>query len=133
MLFLNPTQLSLLSIDLPDIDSVSIDRLAHREIFEWSDSGPFAIFADIPESKVEITITQRLERELSLSGPRPGEQGMLEFIISPNASHAHRQKFSAQVVVRSVRIDLATKPKRLISLAALSPDGATDPIAISDA
>ncbi|MBX3388072.1 MAG: hypothetical protein KF691_01310 [Phycisphaeraceae bacterium] len=133
MLFLNPSQLSLLSIDLPDIDSVSIDRLAHREIVEWSDSGPFAIFADIPEVKVEITITQRLEREFTLAGPKPGEQGTLEFIISPNASHAHRQKVSAQVVVRSIRNDLAAKPERIISLAALSPNGATDPITFSDA
>lgn len=132
MLFLNPSQLSLLSTDLPDIDSVSIDRLAHREVVEWSDAGPFAVFADIPESKVEITITQRLEREFSLAGPLPGEQGALEFIIAPNASHAHRQKVSAQVVVRSVRNDLAAKPKRIISLAALSPDGTTDPISFVD-
>lgn len=134
MLFLNPTKLSLLSADYSNIESVSIDRLVHKEITDYSDTGPYAVFADIPESKVEISITQRLDTgpDQSLSGPKPGQHGTLELITSPNASQAQRKKLTAQVVIRSVRYDLAAKPKRTINLVALSPDGATDPITLTD-
>ncbi|MBL8876944.1 MAG: hypothetical protein JNM86_14195 [Phycisphaerae bacterium] len=138
MLFLNPTKLSLLSADYSNIESVSIDRLAHREVTEYSDAGPYAVFADIPESKVEIAITQRLDtgamtiNDQSLTGPKPGQQGTLELITSPNSSQAQRKKLTTQVVIRAVRYDLAAKPKRTISLVAISPDGATDPITLID-
>lgn len=134
MLFLNPANLTLLSTTYSNIESVSIDRLAHKEITEYSDAGPFAVFADIPESKVEIAITQRLDTgpDQSLTGPKPGQQGTLELITSPNSSQAQRKKLTTQVVIRAVRYDLATKPKRTISLVAISPDGATDPITLTD-
>jgi len=134
MLFLNPPSLSLLSTTYSNIESVSIDRLAHRELTDYSDSGPYAVFADIPESKVEIAITQRLDsgNDQSLTGPKPGQQGTLELTTSPNASQAQRKKLTAQVVIRSVRYDLTAKPKRTISLVAISPDGAADPIVLVD-
>lgn len=134
MLFLNPAKLTLLSADYSNIESVAISRLAHHEVTEWSDAGPFAVFADVPECKVEIAITQRLDTgpDQSLLGPKPGEQGALELTTSPNASHAQRKKLIAQVVVRAVRYDLGAKPKRTISLVAISPDGAADPIVLTD-
>lgn len=134
MLFLNPSKLTLLSADYTNIESVSIDLLTHHEATEWSDAGPFAVFADVPECKVEIAITQRLDSgaDQTLLGPKPGQQGTLDFTTSPNASQSQRMKLAAQVVVRAVRYDLAAKPKRTISLVALSPDGTTDPITLTD-
>ncbi|MGH7244822.1 MAG: hypothetical protein ACREJD_15520 [Phycisphaerales bacterium] len=134
MLFLNPQSLSLLNVTYSNIESVSIDRLAHKEVTDYSDAGPFAVFADVPETKVEIQIVQRLDSgsDQSLSGPKPGQQGALELTTSPNASQAQRKKLTTQVVIRAVRYDLAAKSKRMISLVAISPDGATDPIVLTD-
>ena len=61
MLFLNPSRLSLLNTEYSNIESVAISRLPHKEIDEWGSEGPFAVFSDVPECKVEVTIVQRLD------------------------------------------------------------------------
>lgn len=128
MLILNPPKLTLLGVRYEAIESVAIDRLAHREVIEWCDAGPHAVFADVPEIRTDISIVQRLDTD-TLDTPRPGDSGALEIMLRPNSSDAARRTLSAQVVVRSVRLSAGEKPKRTISLVALSPDGATDPLA----
>ncbi len=135
MLILNPPKLTLLAIDYSNIDSVKVDRLAHKETIEWSDSGPHAVFADIPETRVEISIVQRMEApsDQAIDAPKPGQAGALEVITSPNASQARRKKLTAQVVIRSVRTEVSpTSARRTISLIAISPDGSTDPVGLID-
>lgn len=135
MLILNPAKLSLLGLEYGSIESVKVNRLAHREAVEWSDAGPHAVFADIPECRVEIEIMQHLESggsDQSLDGPQPGQLGMLEVITSPNASQARRRKLSAQCAIKSIRNEAGRRAKRSIILIALSPDGSTDPITMSD-
>lgn len=135
MLILNPAKLSLLGLEYGSIESVKVNQLAHREVVEWSDAGPHAVFADIPECRVEIEISQRLESgtaDQSLDGPKPGQLGAFEVITSPNASQARRRKLSAQCVIKSVRNEAGPRAKRTITLIALSSDGSTDPITTTD-
>ena len=134
MLILNPREVKFASTAWPDIAAIAIDRAAHRTIEDWSDLGPYATLADVPEQKVRITITQELARD-DIHVPRPGESGTLSFCTSPTASDAGRRRFTCTAVILDVRHELSLRKGavRTITLAAISPDGSTDPITATDA
>ena len=134
MLLLNPRHVRFGSLTLEDVFAVAIDRSAHRAVEDWPDTGPYASFADVPEQKVRI----RIEQELSagdLGPPAPGDRATLTLSASPTMCDASRRRLTADAVVLSVTYDLSLKrgAARTITLAALSPDGAADPITLSDA
>ena len=134
MLILNPRIVTFGSHTWPDIAAIAIDRSPHRTVEDWSDLGPFAVLADVPEQKVRVTISQEVERDDG-SVPRPGESETLSFCTSPTASDAGRRRFSCTAVVLDVRHELSLRKGavRTITLAAVSEDGASDPIEMSDA
>ncbi len=133
MLILNPRLVKFGSAAWPDIASIAIDRAAHRTVEDWSDLGPYAVLADVPEQKVRITIMQELARE-DVNVPRPGESGTLSFCTSPTASDAGRRRFTCTAVVLDVKHELSLRKGaiRTITLAAISPDGEADPVQASD-
>jgi hypothetical protein len=134
MLLLNPRLVKFGADTWPDIAAIAIDRAAHRTVEDWSDMGPYAVVADVPEQKVRITITQEVVRD-DIHVPRPGESGVLSFCTSPTASDAGRRRFTAAAVILDVRHDLSLRKGalRTITLAVISADGLTDPITVGDA
>jgi len=133
VLLLNPQLVTFGSLTLDPVALISIDRVAARQVLDWSDAGPYPVLADAPEQRVTIKLVQDLSQDLS--APRPGDQATLAFHASPTLATATRRKLSCTAVVMSVTHELSLKRglTRTIELAALSPDGATDPIAVTDA
>lgn len=133
MVILNPRQVKFGSATWPDIAGVAIDRSAHKTIEDWSDLGPYAVLADVPEQKVRVTVVQEVVRD-DVNVPRPGEMGELSFYISPTASDAGRKRVTMEAVVLDVKHELSLRKGavRTVTLAAVSTDG-TDPVVVSDA
>lgn len=134
MLVLNPRMVKFGPVVWDGVLSVAIDRLAQKRVVEWTDAGPHAVMADVPEQRVEIAVVQELARE-DLAGPAPGQQAELVLFTSPTASEAARRKVTTQAVVVQVRHEISLKrgAVRTIELVAVSAAGGTDPVVISDA
>ena len=134
MLLLNPRTVRFGSATWDNIAAAVIDRAPHKTTEDWSDTGPYATLADVPEQRVRITITQELARD-DIGSPRPGEQATLTLYTSPALADAGRKKVSCTAVILAVLHELSLKKGavRTIQLAAISADGAADPITITDA
>ena len=134
MLVLNPRVVKFGPAVWEGVLAVTVDRLANKRIVEWSDAGPHAVFADVPEQRIEVRITQELVRE-DLAGPAPGQQAELSLSTSPASGDAGRKKVSLQAVVVQVSHELSLKKGalRVIELVAVSATGSADPVTISDA
>lgn len=133
MLLLNPRTAKFGDMRWTEITAIAIDRTPRRRVEEWSDEGPYAVFADVPEQRVRIVITQELVQS-DTDPPIPGAQDTLIFYTSPAPADSARKKVSATAVILDVRHELSLKKGavRTITLAAVS-DGASDPITITDA
>lgn len=133
MLVLNPRLVKFGSAVWEGVLAITIDRAAHKQVLEWSDLGPHAVLADVPEERIDLTVVRELVRD-DLAGPRPSEQAELVFYTSPTASDAARKKVSVQAVVVAVTHELSLKKGavRTIRLIAVSSTGGTDPITIGD-
>ena len=138
MLILNPASVMLAGVEYSNVESCAIDRAAHKEVVEWSDNGPYAVFADVPEQKVEIKFTQRLASNAAdqqLDRLRPGQSVSVEVVTSLNSSQAQRRRITATCVVRAVRnlVSVGKDPqaRRVIELIAIS-DGSSDPVGQGD-
>jgi len=134
MLILNPRTVTCGAARWDSVQSVALDRIPHRIVESWTDTGPYAVFADIPEESLRITIVQELSPP-DLGAPKPGDRATLSFYTSPTAGDTRRQRLSADAVVLRISHDLSIKgaPTRTILLAPVSADGTADPIAITDA
>lgn len=130
MFLLSPTRVSLGALVLQNVAAVSIDRAPFREAVEFSDAGPHATFADIPEQKVLITIQQHLTAT-DIAAPLPSASATLTIHARPNASDAGSITMQSTVVVRACTHTLSPKgATRTLSLIAISSSGTTDPITI---
>lgn len=134
-MMLTPTTVTFGSLTLDAIAAVTVDRLAVREAVEFGDLGPHVAFADIPEQRTLVTLTRRLDRP-DLTALRPGDQAELTLTAAAGASDAARTRLTATCVVHTVRHQLNTttpKPTALqtITLLAISPNGASDPITLT--
>jgi len=129
MLLLSPRTVTFAATLWPNVALVAIDRAASRPLLDYTDAGPHPTFADAPEQVTRIRIVQELASE-DLGSPRPGELGTLELFTSPTATNRPRTRLSAIACVESVTHEVSLKrgTLRTITLVALSPDGAADPI-----
>ena len=134
MLVLNPQSVSLLGQTVEHVRRVAVRRTPERTLLEWGNLGPYPIFADVPEQRIEIELVADLDRG-TLDGMTPGDDGTLEFFTSPTAGSGGRRRVTASVVVLSVIDDVEPggSATRRVKLAALSSTGTTDPIQISNA
>lgn len=134
MLVLNPQSVTLLGTVVERVRRVAVHRTPERSVLEWGGLGPYAIFADVPEQRVEIELVADLERG-SLDGPVPGDAGELVLLTSPTSGSGGRRRVQASVVVTAVHheVEPGGKASRRVRMAALSATGAADPISISDA
>ncbi len=134
MLLLNPRTVRFGAATWNDIVAVAIDRSPHRVALEWGDLGPHLTLADVPEQKVTIKVVQDVARD-DINAPSPGEEGALSFFTAPASTGAGRKKVSATAVVTEVTHEVSLKvgARRTVTLVAISPDGAADPITITPA
>lgn len=134
MLVLNPQSVSLLGKTVDRVRRVAVHRLGGRVLVEWDGRGPFPVFVDVPEQRVELELVADLEHG-SLDGPVPGETGTLRFFTSPTSGSGGRRKVEASVVVTAVHeeVEPGGKAQRRVKMLAVSSGGATDPIAVSGA
>jgi len=129
MLLLNPRKVTFAGLLWDDVAAVTIDRSAKRTALEWSDLGPHAVLADVPEQMVRIRVVQHVARD-DIGMPRPSDEGELIFHTSPAGADSPRRRIRAQCVILDVTHELSLKhgALRTITLVALSTDGAADPI-----
>jgi hypothetical protein len=134
MLILNPRTVTFGSSRWDNVQSVSIDRRPRRIAEDWSDAGPYAVFADVPEQSLRIAVVQELSAT-DLGPPAPGGRATLSFCTSPAAADRSRQRLTTDAVVLQVTHGLSLKgaPTRTILLAPLSASGAADPVTVTDA
>lgn len=126
MLLPHPTRVTFGDLALDAVASVAVDRLAAREIVEFSDLGPHAAFADVPELRTHISLVRRPDRPDSAL-PLPGDQADLSFTVATGAHDARRTRFRARCVLREIRHDTAAA-RQTLAFIALSTDGAADPL-----
>lgn len=132
MLILNPDSVTFDSATLSDVTAIAIDRTTERDTVEWSDRGPHAVFADVPQQRTTIKIRRALTRP-ELDGPRPTDYGLLTVRASATASHAGRRELRASCVVTRITHDVSRSgATQTLELIAVSPTGDTDPITLLD-
>lgn len=134
MLLLNPETVKFGSATWQDVFAVLVDRAAERSTLEWSDTGPYAVFADVPEQRITVRVSRRILRDVAFT-PRPGESAELVVYASPTAGDASRRRVRTTCVVTHVAHELSSQrgAVQTVTLVAISADGASDPIAIEDA
>lgn len=145
MVILNPTSVRFGERVLEGVALVAIDRMPEREIVEWSDLGPHAVLADVPEQRVNARVVQALTRG-TIDGPTPGDMASLELITRGAGDDNSRVKVSAGAVVTRVTHAIRggggtggggrggdAGVTRTIELVLVSNDGAADPVVIGAA
>jgi hypothetical protein len=133
MLLMNPRQVRFGATRWNDVRAVAIDRTPARELVEFGDHGPHAVFADVPEQRVDIRVIQDLSgADESVDAPLPGEQAELSLHIAPTGASAARKRVSAQAVILRVTHEVSLKrgAVRTVDLVAISDDGDDDPVTI---
>lgn len=134
MIWLNPDRVMLGAIELRDVFMIAVDRAARRLAEEWTDLGPHAGFADVPEQRVMVSLARRI-LESEAASPKPGEAHTLTFRAGASASAAGVWAYSIPVVVVSVEHSMAASGGAMQRLraVAVSPDGLADPVTESAA
>jgi hypothetical protein len=134
MLVLNPASVKFGAAAWYDVTDVSVDRAAARTLVEWTDTGPHAVFADVPEERVTIRVSRRLLRDTAFA-LRPGDAAELVVYTSATAGDAARRRLRASCVVTAVSHDVSTRngAVQTVTLVAVSSNGSSDPLVIEDA
>lgn len=134
MLITSPNAVRLGNARLHDVDTIAIDRVAHLLAEEWSDGGPYAVFADVPRQRIALRIDRRITRPQTLPLPEfvPGFRGTFVCFVSPQGTHAQGAEISATVVVTGVKYQLESSPiRQILTLVAVAVAPENDPIAIT--
>lgn len=134
MLVLNPSSVTFGNATWSNVTALVIERAAQKQVTEWSDNGPHAVLADVPEQVVTIRVVSEVVND-DANGPSPGASGVLKATTGRNASDALRRVITASVVVVGVAYEVSLKKGavRTVELVAVSSDGASDPVSVTDA
>lgn len=129
MLVISPREVTFDGERWEGVSLIAVDRRASRRVVEWSDAGPHAVFADVAEEAVTLRIVQENQRD-DPGTLRPGREGELRFEAGVAGTDAGRIGVRARCVVTDVTHEIGLKRGcvREVRLAALSDDGAADPI-----
>jgi hypothetical protein len=132
MLWLSPTRVLLGGVELRDVRLVAVEMQAARVVESWSDLGPHAVFADVPERRTVVRV-ERTPSSGESAPARPGDAAGLSFRAASSSGGGGGEAVSASVVVRSValRLDAARGPTQVIECVAVSADGAGDPLVVA--
>lgn len=132
MIILRPDRVSFAGQDWAGVERLSIDRVGTRVVRAWSDDGPHAVFADVPEQAVRVRVTQAID-QTALTAPLPGDLGQLRVELGRGADE-QRRLVRIDAVVESVTHEIAGRvAQRVVGLIAVSPSGGTDPVVVTDA
>ncbi len=133
MYLLNPEAVVFDGVVLADVQTLVVDRTAKKSVIEWSDNGPYAAFADVPEQRVSVRIARRIADD-QLTTLEPGDEGELRVTVSPSGarSDAGRHDIVMTCVVMSVTHELAGVKGGLqtIAMEAVSASGGSDPVSV---
>jgi hypothetical protein len=130
MLVLNPQRVQMDGQEWSGVESIAIDRLAHRLVQEWSDDGAYSTYVDVPEQRVRVSLVSVLD-DGALDELLPGQAGMLTFEAARSGSDAGRIEVSVGVVVGEVRHEVSRgRGVRSIVCWGVSSDGQADPVEI---
>jgi hypothetical protein len=136
MIWLQPRIVTLGNDTLRNVQSISVDRFTSKFVEEWSDLGPYAVFADVSQVRLVCRIQRLLDIEdaARLASLTLGSQVTLSFQTAPGTSDAHRLQIDLTMVLRSVEHDSNPTQgmRQTITGVAISSDGATDPIIESE-
>jgi hypothetical protein len=128
MLTLNPVRVELGDRTLEEISLLTVERVAVEPLREWTDGGPYAVFADAPKVRTAITIRQRMPRD-DADPIRLGERSLLRWTRTLDATQAQATAWRASVVVMSVRFEHREgRVERVIEAEAVSDDPTIDPL-----
>ncbi|RNC80449.1 MAG: hypothetical protein ED559_01150 [Phycisphaera sp.] len=112
------------------VESIAIDRIASREVVEVGDLGPHVVFADVPEQRVSVKVTRKIERS-ELGSVAPGDEGELQFRAGFGRTDAGWLNVTVGVVVTRVDHDFNRNGVlRVVTMVAVSPNGVTDPVTV---
>jgi hypothetical protein len=131
MLIVSPREVKFGDAAWGQVAAAAIDRSAVRIAEEFGETGPYAAFVDVPQQRVRIRIVQEVLGEEGQPPPVPGQEAVLSFTMAV-AGRPRSRRLSAVAVVLSVEheVSLRRGSIRTIVLAAVSQDGAADPITI---
>ncbi len=130
MLVLNPQRVKFDGHEWAQVESIAIDRLAQKLVQEWSDDGAFAVFVDVPEQRVRVSMVQMLD-EGTLEALVPGMSGDLVFEAARSGSDAGRFEISISVVIGEVRHEVSRgRGVRTLVAWGASSSGDTDPVMV---
>jgi len=131
VLILNPGTVRFGDQAWEDVAALAVDRAAARTVLEWSDEGPHAVLADVPEVRVSVRVVRRLDGG-DLAAPLPGQQATLSFHTAPAMSDAGRRSVTMTAVVLSVTHELAGQQgaRQVIALVAVAATGGADPVIV---
>ncbi len=139
-MLITPDIITFGPLTLDNIQYLAVDRAAERLAAEWTDSGPHAVFADVPEQRVTLRLTRRILGQAPASVV-PGQRETLTADFAPHSSGAKRRRLTVTAVVTSVDYQFAgadaasgssRSTRQAITFIALSPDGSADPVTIQD-
>lgn len=138
MIVLNPRSVRFGSRDLGGVVLLALDRWSGELAEEYADAGPFAVFVDSPERKVQAKVVQEVSGTAASGaddGPGLGEEEELSFVRSPNASDVGAERVSVRCVVTRVGYDIGRggSARRVIEMRAVSSDGMADPVVVAPA
>ena len=112
------------------VESIAIDRTASREGVEVGDHGPHGVFADVPEQRVSVKVTRKIERS-ELGTVVPGDEGQLQFRAGFGRTDAGWSSVTVGVVVTRVDHDFSRSGvHRVVTMVAVSSDGVSDPVSV---
>lgn len=130
MLVLGPESVAFDGQAWPGVESISIDRTARREVVEVGDLGPHVVLADVPERRVNVRVSRRIDRS-EMESVRPGEAGELVFRAGFGRTDAGWSEVSLDAVVTRVTHEFERDGvRRVVVMVAVSPDGVTDPVRV---
>ncbi|MBL8964393.1 MAG: hypothetical protein KF787_04660 [Phycisphaeraceae bacterium] len=131
MLFLNPRSVLFGPRRWDGVETISVERAATRLVVDRPDGGSYPVFVDVAEQSVAIRVVQRLAGH-DTDPPRCGEEATLSFLTGPTDSQARPGRVAAVAVVRRVAYEFSRSRgiSRVVTLAAVSPDGHSDPVSV---
>lgn len=131
MLILNPDEVTFAGEPWPEVVAVVVERAAEKSILEWSDLGPHAVYADVPEERMTIRITRLLSTSV-FELPGPGALGEVVFFASMGTSDARRRRVRAVCVIERIAYQFVQKSgaTQIVTLVAVSGAGNVSPVTI---
>lgn len=131
MLVRSPNAVRFGNVYLANVETIVVERSAHKTIEEWTDGGPHAVFVDVPEQRVSVKLVRRLDTGESPDRVEfiPGKDGLLGFFLAGHGGDASPIEVNITCVLTGVRYDAWDEPTRqVLTFVAYSESATQDPV-----